>query len=81
MPNLSTFPPFHFSTRNATGGTPVVPVVQKGSLMSGFEKPPPSAPTAVKGARWRFDAPGANGGVKGGCRRKTLCVKFIYDWR
>ena len=69
----------------ATGETPVVPVVcrrmPKGALMSGFEKPPPSAPNAVKGARWRFDAPGANGGVKGGCRRKTLCVKFIYDWR
>jgi len=48
--HLSTFPPFHFSTRNATGGTPVVPVVQKGSLMSGFEIPPPPAPNAEKGA-------------------------------
>ena len=53
----------------------------KRALMSGFEKPPPPAPNAGKGARWRFAAPGANGGVKGGCRRKTLCVKFIYDWR
>ena len=68
----------------ATGGTPVVPVAHRmpiGAPMSGFEKPPKPAPNVEKGARWRFDAPGANGGVKGGCRRKTLCVKFIYDWR
>ena len=49
----STLPPFHFSTRNATGGTPVVPVAHrmpKGALMSGFEKPPPTAPNVEKGA-------------------------------
>ena len=37
----------------ATGGTPVVPVAHRmpiGAPMSGFEKPPPSAPTAGKGA-------------------------------
>ena len=53
MPNLSTFPPFHSSTHIATGKMPVVPVAHRmpiGAPMSGFEKPPKSAPNVEKGA-------------------------------
>ena len=71
VPNHSTFPPFHFSTRNATGGTPVGPVAHRmpiGAPMSGFEKPPRRPPGRGR-TMWLF------GPQKGlflsiGCNRK-----------
>ena len=38
-------------------------------------------PTAGKGAKRRFNASSVKVEVMVGCREKTLCVKFIYDWR
>ena len=50
----------------------------KRALMSGFEKPPPPA---GKGTKRLFNASSVKVEVMVGCREKTLCVKFIYDWR
>ena len=62
----------------STGGTPVVPV----AFPNGRDARCPSrAPPAGKGAKRLFNASSVKVEVMVGCREKTLCVKFIYDWR